>query len=301
MAFNFKQGESAVTTYIVLVVLIVLSLVLVTSYAREGDDGALHSLQGGISGVFTPVKAASGGVSAVESTATTAASDATADANTLSELRDQNSQLRDEISQLEEYRQEAQRLQDLLNLKDQYALDGVTSRVLSRSTDAWNNVITIDKGTDDGIQDGQAVIGSSGLVGQVIAVTGSSADVRLLEDPSFGCAAMIQSNRAEGILKGSLDGLLYLEDVDSSAEVNAGDVVITSGLGGGFYRGILIGTVVKVDGQQGDTNRRIIVEPNDTTGPLEEVMVVTSMNSADDSGSGNGGSNGNNGSNSSNS
>ena len=57
-------------------------------------------------------------------------------------------------------------------------------------------------------------------------------------------------------------------------KVNPGDVVVTSGLGGSYAPGLIIGTVVKVDTRQGESTRRVIVSPNDTTGALEEVLVV---------------------------
>ncbi|MCR5583379.1 MAG: rod shape-determining protein MreC [Eggerthellaceae bacterium] len=278
MPLNFKQDPSAMRPYLVLIVLLVISLVSVTMYAREGSSGLLHKVQGGVSSVFTPLKLVSATISAAEDSTSDSITDAT-QATTVTELTEENQELRQTIAELEEYRQEAQRLQELMNVADMYSMEGVTCRVLSRSTDAWNLVVTIDAGTSSGVRAGLPVIGSSGLVGQVISATDSTAEVRLLADPQTGIAAMIQSSRAEGILKGSFDGLLYLEDVSSSVDVQKGDVVITSGLGGGYYRGIIIGTVVKVDGNAGDDDRTIIVEPNASTGSLEEVMVVTAMNS----------------------
>ena len=247
MAFNFKQGASATRVYVLLVALLVLSLALITTYAREGSSGVLHTAQNALSLAASPLRSASGALSAAEDASAATASDVVADESSLSVLREQNAQLRQNLAELEEYRAEAQRLQELLDLKDDNKLDGTAARVLSRSSDAWNNVITIDKGTDAGIHEGLAVMASSGLIGQVISTTSLSSQVRLMQDPQFGVAAMVQSSRAEGIVKGALDGLLYLEDIDSDAQVALGDTVITSGLGGGFYRGILIGTVVKID------------------------------------------------------
>lgn len=71
-------------------------------------------------------------------------------------------------------------------------------------------------------------------------------------------------------------GLLYLENIDSDVQVSVGDVVLTSGLGGSYTRGLLIGTVVKIEGAQNDASRRIVVSPNDAATSLEEVLVVTS-------------------------
>lgn len=279
MAYNFKQESSAARPYVLLIILLALSLVSVTAYAREGEGGVLHGVQSGFSAAFAPLKALSGGISAAEDSAATASENASADENTLSALRSQNEELRSTIAELEEYRQEATRLEGLLNLKNSYSLDGVTGHVLSRSTDAWNLVMTIDRGSNDGVRAGLPVMGNSGLVGQVISTSLYTSEVRLLADPQSGVAVMIQSTRAEGVLKGSLDGLLYLENLDDDAAVQTGDVIITSGLGGGYFRGILVGTVVRVEGSQGSTNRKIVVDPNDSTSPLAEVMVVTAMNS----------------------
>ena len=148
--------------------------------------------------------------------------------------------------------------------------------MVGRSSNAYSQTVTIDVGESDGVDTGLTVMGSTGVVGQVIATTGSTATVRLLTDPGSGAGAIIQSSRAEGVVRGSLDGLLYLEAVDADVVVNVDDLVVTSGLGGSYTRGLLIGRVVKVEGSPGDATRRIVVSPNGTAGALEEVFVVKS-------------------------
>ena len=278
MALNFKQGSPARST-IVFIVLVIVCIVCMVLYGREQGSGPLHSAQSTVSGLVSPVKAASGGVSTAEDAIAGAVADATADPQTLTALREQNEQLRATIAQLEEYRQEAERLEGVLALRDAFDATAVTGRVLSRSLDPWNLVVTIDKGTNDNVRAGMPVLGSSGLVGQVIATTPFTADVRLLADPQSGVAVMVQSSRDEGILRGNLDGLLYLEDMDEDAQVKPGDVVITSGLGGGFFRGIMVGTVVKVDERPGSIQRTVVVEPNAHTAAYEEATVIISMDS----------------------
>ncbi len=284
MAISFKEDAPAARSKILFAALIVASLVLIAVYVNEGSGGMLHTMQANISGVFTPAKVLSGTISGAENAASTAVGDLTADASTLSGLRDQNEELRNTISQLEEYRQEAQRLQGLLNLKDSYSLDGVSGHVMSRSSDSWNQTVTIDLGTDDGVRSGLGVMGSTGLIGQVVSAGTSTSEVRLLTDPQSGVACVIQSSRSEGIVRGSLEGLLYLEDIDDSAEVNVGDVLVTSGLGGGFSEGIMVGTVVKIDQSNGEASRKIVVMPNATVDALDEVMVITGSSSSDSSG-----------------
>ena len=269
---------------VLLIGLIVASVVMMTVYGREGETGPLHTLQSAVSGAVSPLRIVGGSIESATSTVGDTVDNITADQSTLSGLREYNEQLVQQYSQMEEYKQEAQRLQKLLDLKDTYQIEGTGARVIGRSSEAWSQTVIINKGSDDGVSTGQTVMGTSGVVGQIVSTSSHTATVRLLTDPQSGAAAMVQSSRAEGILRGSLVGLLYLEDLDADAEVNVGDVVVTSGLGGSYARGFIIGTVVKVDAQQGDTSRRAVVSPNDAISTLEDVLVVSSVGSdADDS------------------
>lgn len=269
---------------VLLIGLIVASVVMMTVYGREGETGPLHTLQSAVSGAVSPLRIVGGSIESATSTVGDTVDNITADQSTLSGLREYNEQLVQQYSQMEEYKQEAQRLQKLLDLKDTYQIEGTGARVIGRSSEAWSQTVVINKGSDDGVSTGQTVMGTSGVVGQIVSTSSHTATVRLLTDPQSGAAAMVQSSRAEGILRGSLVGLLYLEDLDADAEVNVGDVVVTSGLGGSYARGLIIGTVVKVDAQQGDTSRRAVVSPNDAISTLEDVLVVSSVGSdADDS------------------
>lgn len=274
MALNFQQRSSVFLRRVLLVAFLVASLALVTLYSREGQDGPLHAVQSGVSGAVAPLKFVGAAASAGVNDAAEGFGNLTADESTLSGLRESNVELRELLSQADEYKQEAQRLQKLLELKDLYEIDGVGARVIGNPDQAWSQAVTIDKGTADGVETGLTVMGTSGVVGQVYSAGEHTAEVRLLTDPDSGAAARVESSRAEGVVRGSLEGLLYLENLDADAVVNPGDVVVTSGLGGSYAPGLIIGTVVKVDTRQGESTRRVIVSPNDTTGALEEVLVV---------------------------
>lgn len=266
---------------ILLIVLLAASVVLVTVYSREGEGGPLHSVQNAVSGIAAPLKFAGAGVSSGVDSAGDALSDATAGEGTLSALRENNAELRELVVQAEEYRQEVQRLQGLLDMEDRYDIDGAVGRVIGRSATAWNQTITIDVGRSDGVEAGMTVMGATGVIGQVASVSDASSEVRLLTDSQSGAAAMVQSSRDEGIVRGSLEGLLYLEDLDEDAEVAVGDAVITSGMGGSYVSGLMIGTVVRVEAGQGGSPSTVVVSPNDDANALEEVVVVRSIGTAD--------------------
>ena len=279
MALNFQNQNGAPARRVLLIVLLVVSLVMATVYSREGNEGPLHTVQGAVSSLSSSLKLLGATASSGARNVGDAITDASASDATLSELREQNAELRQLVAQTEEYRQEVDRLQGLLDLRDSSGAEGVGGRIIGRNTDAWNQTVTIDVGSSSGVSSGLTVMGPTGVIGQVVSTTDATATVRLLSDPQSGAAALIQSSRAEGVVRGSLDGLLYLENVDSDVQVSVGDVVLTSGLGGSYTRGLLIGTVVKVEGNQGDATRRIVVSQNDEAKSLEEVVVVTSVSS----------------------
>ena len=267
MALNFQNNDAAPVRRILLIALLVASLALVTAYAYEGANGPLHTVQNAVGSLSAPFKFAGANAQAAVGNAAGALEDATASEQTLSALREQNAELTALVAKDEEIRQENERLRGLLDMQGTYEVSGVVAQVIGRSTDAWNQTVTINKGSADGVDPGLTVMGPNGVVGQVVSASSTTATVRLLTDPKSGAAALVQSNRAEGIVRGSLDGLLYLQNVDA-------DLVLTSGLGGSYVRGLLIGTVVKVEGSLGDAARTIVVSPNDTAQVMEDVLVV---------------------------
>lgn len=292
MSLNFQENTGAPRPGVLCLLLLLLSVGLCVVYTVEGASGPLHSVQAAVGSLGSSASSVGANVGAGMQSAQQASDDASADQETLSVLREQNEQLRQQVAQLEEYRQEAARLQGLLKLVDNYNIQGVSGHVVGRSGEAYSQTVAIDIGSDAGVAVGQTVMGATGVVGQVVSVGGSSSVVRLLSDPQSGAAVMIQSSRAEGVVRGSLDGTLYLECVDADAKVSVGDVLITSGLGGSYTRGLMVGTVARVDDSQGGASRQITVAPNEETGPLQEVTVVLGIGeSAGGSaeGSGNGG------------
>ena len=260
-----------------LVLLLVISLVLVVVYAREGEEGPLHTIQDSTSALSSPLLSIGAASSSLAASATASLEDLTADGQTMNQLQESNATLSQMVVELEEYRQEANRLESLIGLHDAYGFTSVAARVTGYSSDSYNRIITIDVGSASGVTEGLPVMGTTGVVGQVISVSTYSSQVRLLNDAQSGVAVMLQSSRSEGILSGSVEGVLYLEGVDEGVEVTEGEAVITSGLGGGYFRGLVIGTVSKVEQRQGDATRTIVITPNASFDNISEVLVVLGM------------------------
>ena len=257
-----------------LVALLIVSLVLVTVYAREGATGPIHSIQNMFTGGSAVVGSAGARVGSATESAGNSVTDLTANESSLVALREQNQKLRQMLSDAEEYRQEAERLQGLLDMKQVSGVTGPVAHIIGRSANAWDQSITIDLGSNDGVEAGMTIMGASGVIGQVSQTSEKTSTVRLLTDPNSGAAVMIQSSRANGIVRGSINGLLYLEDLDEGVVPEVGDVIITSGLGGSYERGLIVGAVVNVNMATSTTAGTVIVSPNDSAAMLEEVIVV---------------------------
>lgn len=276
MPLNLQNIGSTTARRALFVILLVASLALATVYAREGDGGPIHAAQDAVMGATGSVGMVSAGFGAATEATGDAVADATANPTTLNGLREQNEELRRLLSEAEEYRQEANRLQGLLNMKQKSGITGPVARIVGRSTNAWDRSITIDMGSEEGVAGGMTVMGANGVIGQVSHADAHMSTVRLLTDANSGAAVMIQSSRADGIVRGSISGLLYLEDLDEDVIPEVGDVVVTSGLGGSYERGLVVGTVVSVSKTVADSSGDVIVDPNGNVSMLEEVIVVFS-------------------------
>ena len=274
MPLRFQENSNRLVRRILFVVLLVASLVLVTLYGREDAQGPVHRVQNSVVSITGKVGYVGALVGSGTQVVADAAADATANNDTLTALREQNEQLRRLLSDTEEYRQEAERLRALLDMKQASGVTGKTAEVIGRSLSSWDQSITISLGSDDGIESGMTVMGSTGVIGQVTRVQPTTSTVRLLSDPNSGAAVIVQSSRANGIVRGSIDGMLYLEDIEDDKIPEVGDVIITSGLGGSYSRGLIVGSVVSVSRIAGTAGGSIVVSPNDRADMLEEVIVV---------------------------
>ena len=255
----------------------VLSVALFTLSCRTGESGPLGVVRSAFQTVTMPVRYLGATVAAPFQGLGNIFTNLTADQATLSELQAENDQLRARNVELEEDAESAQRLQDLLDLRDANNLQSTAARIISGSTDSWSSTVTIDKGTSSGLTAGMPVTSSSGIVGQIISCSASTSVVRLLTDENSSISAMIQSSRAQGMLDGSATGEVTLTLVRTNQQVSVGDTAVTSGLGGVFPKGLAIGQVTSVENNPGSLYLDIVVELFAKAETTEEVLVITSL------------------------
>ena len=257
--------------------LCLLSVVLFTLSCREAGTGPISTVKGAFTVVTTPVRYVGAAISTPFSSIANIVGNVTADEATLSELKAENESLTKRNAELEEAEQTATRLQGLLDLQNTYSLKSTAAYVISRSSDTWTSTVTIDKGTASGLSVGMPVTDSAGVIGQISACGVSSSTVRLITDENSSVSAMVQSSRAQGMLTGSADGTLRLTLVRTDQTVKVGDLVVTSGLGGIYPKGLPLGKVSSIEQSSGSMYYTIVVKPLTSTSSLEEVLVITSL------------------------
>lgn len=259
------------------VICCLVSLLLLTFYVREGEAGVIHSIRSGVNTVATPVRMVGAVVATPFNAIGNVFTNLSAPQETLSELKKQNEELTSELAQLTEAEKTAERLESLLGLQSTYNLQSTAARIIGTTGDAWSQTVTIDKGSANGFEIGMPVCNSGGVIGQIIEVSAATSTVRLINDENSGVSAMVQSTRAQGILQGQPDGTLMLSYVPADADVKVGDVIITSGLGGRFPKGLPLGAVSSVSRAANATYYTIVVRAISTAESNEEVLVITSL------------------------
>ena len=154
-----------------LIVLLVVSLILFVAYARESEEGPIHTLQNTTSSLVTPLTAVGTTVGSLAVSGSMSVEDLTASDASYNQLKENNARLSQMVVELEEYRQEAARLESLIGLADAYGFTSIAARVVGYSTDSYNRSITLDAGSASGIKNGMPVMGATGVIGQVISTT----------------------------------------------------------------------------------------------------------------------------------
>lgn len=196
-------------------------------------------------------------------------------------VRKENQTLKEQVKQLhmkliegQEASQANLRLNRLLEMKSVTKPKTLTASVIGEDGSSWFSTIVIDRGSSDGIRDGMAVMSAEGIVGQIVKVAANSSRVLLLTDHASGIAATIQRSRARGVVKGKGGGLCALEFTTREEDVKVGDVVVASGIGGIFMKGMPIGEVTMVKRGEYGIFQTVTIRPAVNIARLEEVLVV---------------------------
>jgi rod shape-determining protein MreC len=138
--------------------------------------------------------------------------------------------------------------------------------------------VIINAGSNEGILPGMPVVTDKGLVGRVDAVIAEGARVQLVTDAASAVDVRLQASNTEAMLEGSVTGELSLNMISQDAVIQAGDVVLTSGLGGTYPPNLLVGQVVSIRKLQSELFQQAAIQPNVDFTRLQFVLVITNFN-----------------------
>ncbi len=264
----------------VLIALVVLCIGLIIFSFRYGEK--LSPVKEAVGTVITPMQV---GINSVG----TYISDKLDNLRNINELLDENKELKEQVSVLS--------YQNKLLLQDKYELDGlrelydldqkyldypkVAARVISKDTNNWYNIFTIDKGTRDGLKVNMNVLAGNGLAGIITEVHYNYSVVRSIIDDNSSVSGMFIKTSDTCIVQGDLQlmdkGKIRVELINKDARIADGDEVVTSHISPNFLQGILIGYISDITLDASNMTKTAYLTPVVDFERLEEVLIITEL------------------------
>jgi rod shape-determining protein MreC len=207
----------------------------------------------------------------------------------MASLRQRNAELESEVAELQsqviQLQQEVGQTQVLAALVDFIRVrpenEYAAAAVIGRDPSPFLHYVIINRGSNEGILRGMPVVSNQGLIGRVDAVIADAARVQLITDPASSVNVRLQNAETEASLVGSVTGDLTLEMIPQDIIVQPGDLVLTSGLGGGYPPDLIIGQVVNVRSRDFDLFQQATVQPVVDFNRLEIVLVIINFEPVD--------------------
>lgn len=179
-----------------------------------------------------------------------------------------------QLVQLREALQENDRLNELFSFRKKLQYIVVPVKVIGKDSSNWTNTLIFDKGQKDGIAVDIPVISSAGLVGKIVEAGAKSSRAVLITDPNCRVSVIVQRSREEGILYGMGRNLCKLRYLPVGADVKQNDFVISSGFGGVYPKGIIVGAVIKTGIEDDGLSGYAIVKPACELEKIEEALCL---------------------------
>lgn len=207
-------------------------------------------------------------------------------------LHEQNQQLREEVELLRaqnltasEFAAENQRLRALLGYKQVATqFDLVAASVIGRDAATWSSVVVINRGTLDGVADNMPVITEMGLVGHIMESGLNTAKVQLLLDPRSSVGTLIQrpESRVAGIVEGDINNPNQprMINIPKNSDVQIEDMVVTSGFGGIYPKGIVVGKITEIHNDDSGLLKHGLIQTSVNFEKLEDVAIIVASREA---------------------
>lgn len=262
---------------LLLVLLVSIAFALITMDIRGGEDSPLDRPRQAAAAFFGPIEeTVAAGVDPVGN-AIAAVRESGSRHDRISELERENAELRQELGSEEHRDSRARQLDELLRTAGAGQYGVVGAQVIGvGATQGFSWTVTIDAGTEDGIERDMTVLNGDGLVGRVSTVGPGTATVLLANDPSFTVGTRMEGSNEIGFANGRGDNALDVQLLNHQADVEEGDRLVTFGSADDrpFVPGVPVGEVVSIDNAAGDLTRTVRVRPYVAFTQLDLVGVV---------------------------
>ncbi|MEI7690438.1 MAG: rod shape-determining protein MreC [bacterium] len=179
-----------------------------------------------------------------------------------------------EIGRLDALQKENSQLKKDLSFKNTNDFDMIGARVVYFDPSNIKDTVTIGAGKNEGLKDGDIVIANGFLVGRIRDISKTTSKVMIITDPESVIAATVVGKNISGTVKGKIGNGLFMDQVPQNEKVAKGDIIATSGLGGTFPKGLLIGEIENVQQISGSIFQAIDIQPFVKINNLDNVMII---------------------------
>ncbi|WP_246043121.1 rod shape-determining protein MreC [Fodinibius saliphilus] len=195
---------------------------------------------------------------------------------TNTQLRKQNVLLLDELSRLRAAGQRNKELRKMLQFSSKSELPLYPVQIVVKELNQVTNSLTVDGGTNDGIERGMPMVSANGLVGKVIVANKNYSQIMPFFNTLFRVSAKLQKSNAYGIISWNGETIveLQLDHIPQTTEIDTGEVVVTSGLSNQFPPDIPIGKVTRTEPRQGKETQKVFLKPYVNLYELAEGFIV---------------------------
>jgi rod shape-determining protein MreC len=257
----------------VLALLLLSQVVLMSLSARHPNTDQSILRTWVMAGLTPVVKVASGALSAVSGAVASLIDLKNARRENL-ELRQQLEQVTAERDQARERAAEYERLRSTLGLPSLPQYHRIPANVISRDPSLWFRRLIIDRGTLDGVKLNMPVVTATGIVGRIVQVGPNFAQVQLITDRHAGVGAILQQSREPGEVRGLDNARCELKNIPASVSVQIGEAIVTTGWDGIYPKGLMVGTVERIESDPNTPWHKIIVNPSAQIDRVEAVYVI---------------------------
>jgi rod shape-determining protein MreC len=259
---------------LVFVALCVAALALVTAQLRSPDQRRIGWPGAAVEFALAPLTAAASRVGG-------AVWGAWATLEQIGTLRTENARLAARVAELEQENanlrpaaEENARLRALLAFKQAQTYQTVAASVIARDPSLWFSTVLVDRGARDGVRRDDAAVTADGLVGHVIEVGPAWSRVLLLQDPRSAVGVVVERSREAGIAQGQGQPVVRVRYLAQDADVQPGDVIVTSGVGEIYPKDLVVGRVIGVSRTGEDMFQDALVQPAADLAHLEELLII---------------------------